>query len=172
MLYDMKWPELTSKNLELQRTARFFKDKKNHMRAWLLAAACLKHCLNCCSCISAAIWLWFLGIFHAFCAAVLCGVHLRPAFNPIVEKPPEQIYSIDFYARMTNNSCQTFAYWKKKQNEKPWLKARLLWLMEHETDRIPLGVTIWKQTCTHLSIPELYHPSFLYILLSISLSSR
>lgn len=61
---------------------------------------------------------------------------------------------------------------KTKKTDKPWLKARLLRLTEHETDRIPLGVTIWKQTCTHLSIPELYHPSFLYVLLSISLSSR
>lgn len=87
------------------------------MRAWLLAAACLKHCLNCCLCISAAIRLWFLGIFHAFCAAVPCGVHLRPAFNPVVEKPPEQIYSIDFYAWMTNNSCHTFAYWKPPEKK-------------------------------------------------------
>lgn len=93
------------------------------MRAWLLAAACLKHCLNCCLCISAAIRLWFLGIFHVFCAAVPCGVHLRPAFNPIVEKPPEQIFSIDFYARMTNNSCHTFAYSKPQKNKKTKRKA-------------------------------------------------
>lgn len=87
------------------------------MCARLLAAACLKHCLNCCLCISAAIRLWFLGIFHAFCAAVPCGVHLRPAFNPIVEKPPEQIYSIDFYAQMTNNSCHTFACSKPEEKK-------------------------------------------------------
>lgn len=59
----------------------------------------------------------FWGIFHAFCAAVPCGVHLRPAFNPIVEKPPEQIFSIDFYARMTNNSCHTFAYSKPQEKK-------------------------------------------------------
>lgn len=148
------------------------------MRAWLLAAACLKHCLNCLfvhfGCHQAVI---FRNISWLLC----CGAVWSPSKACFQPNCGESAWADFQHWFLCSNDKQFLSYIcilkaagkkKPKQNEKPWLKARLLRLMEHETDRIPLGVTIWKQTCTHISIPELYRPSFLYILLSISLSSR
>ena len=67
---------------------------------------------------------------------------------------PEQIFSIDFCAWMPNFPfIHLHTRSRGEKNGNLWLKARLLWLTEHITDRIPLGVTILKQTCTRLAIP-------------------
>lgn len=122
---------------------------------------CLNHCLNCCFCILATLWVCFYKYLMPFVSAVLCGVHLWSAFVQTVGK-------LSFSTLVFVLKCKRFlvthlhshSCGKNKMEASDRERTWLLSLMEHENDRIPLGVTIWKQTCTRLLHSWFYHPSF------------
>lgn len=100
---------------------------------------CVLGCLCVCSSLSKSLsklfscipGVIFRNISCLLClTAVLCGVHLRSAFDPIVGELPEQIFSIDFCAWMPNFPCHTFAYSQprgKKMETRDWRLNCCVW---------------------------------------------